>query len=116
MTSDLKSIRIYDDGGINPTKVIFILEIRGLPYQQEKVLLADIKKPQYTEINPNGRLPSMQDPNTNITLWEYGAIVEYLIETHDKENKLNFAAGSLEHFEANQWLHFQMSGQGPHFG
>jgi glutathione S-transferase len=75
-----------------------------------------VKQNPYTSINPNGRVPAVQDPNTGITLWESGAILEYLVETYDKNNTVSFAAGTTQYFEAKQWLHYQMSGQGPYFG
>jgi glutathione S-transferase len=77
--------------------------------------LADCKKPPDEKINVNGRVPAITDPNTDITLWESGAIIEYLVETYDKEKKLTFTT-SPEKFYVSQYLHFQMSGQGPYFG
>lgn len=50
-----------------------------------------------------------------IKLWESGAIIEYLIDTYDKENKLNLTTFP-EKYHLKQWLHFQMSGQGPYYG
>ncbi|KAJ2988560.1 hypothetical protein NUW58_g3907 [Xylaria curta] len=116
MTSSLKPIKAYGKGGPNPPKVIMILEELGLPYEIVSVQFADVKKPEYTAINPNGRLPAIHDPNTGLTLWESGAIVEYLVETYDKENKISFPKGSNESYLTKQWLYYQTTGQGPYFG
>ena len=117
MSLQLKPIKLYGLGRTaNPVKVALILEELGLPYENVPVALADVKKPEYLAVNPNGRLPSIQDPNTGITLWESGAILEYLTETYDKERQLNFAPETPEFWHARQWLHFQMSGQGPYYG
>lgn len=56
--------------GPNPWKVIIILEELGLPCEIEYMEFGDLKKEPYLSINPNGRTPSMEDPNTGITLWE----------------------------------------------
>lgn len=55
------------------------------------------------------------DPNTNLKLWESGAIIQYLITQYDKEHKLSYTS-LIERNQLNQWLMFQMSGQGPYFG
>ena len=68
----------------------------------------DMKKDPYETVNPNGRVPSIEDPNTGITLWESGAIVQYLVETYDKQNKLSYGDKSPEKFQVNQWAHYQM--------
>ena len=71
----------------------------------------ELKKPPFEALNPNGRVPAIEDPNTGMTLWESGAIIEYLLETYDKDNKLSYTKAP-EKFEQKCWLHFQMSGQG----
>ncbi|RMZ81612.1 hypothetical protein DV737_g2453, partial [Chaetothyriales sp. CBS 132003] len=116
MSSQLKPIKLYGKGGPNPPKVAFILEELGLPYEIEDLPFSEVKGPAYTKINPNGRIPSIQDPNTDLTLWESGAIIEYLIETYDKEQRLSFAPGTADYFHAKQWLFFQTTGQGPYYG
>ncbi len=58
---------------------------------------------------------AIQDPNTDITLWESGAINTYLVEQYDTEKVFTYATLKERHL-VNQWLHFQMSGQGPYYG
>ncbi|KAJ5836269.1 Glutathione S-transferase/chloride channel C-terminal [Penicillium robsamsonii] len=113
----LKPITVWGHGpGPNPWKVIMILEELNVPYTHKIITFPDMKKEAYESINPNGRVPAIEDPNTDTTLWESGAIIEYLIDTYDKQNSISFAAGSKDYYLAKQWLHFQMSGQGPYFG
>lgn len=93
-----------------------LLEELNVPYTIKMVDFPDMKKEPFESINPNGRVPAIEDPNTGITLWESGAILEYLVETYDRQHTISFAAGSQDYFFAKQWLHYQMSGQGPYFG
>jgi glutathione S-transferase len=101
--------------GPNPWKVAVILSALGLEYKTIFVSFDKVKFPPFTNINPNGRLPAIIDPNKNITLWESGAIVEYLIDTYDVSHKLSYETFP-EKYHTQQWLHFQMSGQGPYYG
>ncbi|KAJ4393110.1 hypothetical protein N0V93_002317 [Gnomoniopsis smithogilvyi] len=110
-----KPIVVYTHGGPNPWKVIMVLEELGVPYENRVVAHDAVKKPPFININPNGRTPAIEDPNTGITLWESGAILEYLVDTYDKENKLNITSFP-EKYHIKQYLHFQMSGQGPYYG
>lgn len=116
MPSEIKPIKVWGQGGANPPKVAMILEELGLPYSAIPVPLSDVKKPEYVAINPNGRLPSIHDPNTGITLWESGAIIEYLIERYDTYHRLSFEPGTPESYHAKQWFFFQATGQGPYYG
>lgn len=76
-----------------------------------QISISDPKEASFLKINPNGRLPALKDPNANdLIIWESGAIVEYLVETYDKEHKLTFVSGP-EKWYLKQYLHFQMSGQ-----
>ncbi|KAJ6134196.1 hypothetical protein N7523_000518 [Penicillium sp. IBT 18751x] len=113
----MKPIVLYGHhAGPNPRKVAMVLEELGVPYIHKLMDFAELKKPAYEAINPNGRVPAIQDPNTEITLWESGAIIEYLVETYDKERIISFTPGSSDYYHAKQWLYFQVSGQGPYFG
>ncbi|KAK3395243.1 glutathione S-transferase [Podospora didyma] len=115
-SSSLKPVKLWGKDSTNPKKVAIILEELGVPVEFIDVPFSDVKKPEYVAINPNGRLPSIHDPNTDLTLWESGAILEYLIEKYDTGNKLSFAPGTKEYYLAKQWLFFQTTGQGPYYG
>jgi len=111
-----KPILLYSTAsGPNPWKVAIILQELGIAYESELLEFPDMKKEPYLSVNPNGRVPSIKDPNTGITLAESGAIIQYLIETYDKDAKLHYNTFP-EKYAAYQWLHFQTSGQGPYFG
>ena len=116
MSAQLKPIKVRGQGGPNPPKVAILLNELGLPYEIDPISFADVKKPEYLAINPNGRIPAIHDPNRGLTQWESGAIIEYLIEVYDATYQLGFAPGTPESFLAKQWLFFQVSGQGPYYG
>ncbi|KAL2843689.1 glutathione S-transferase Ure2-like protein [Aspergillus pseudoustus] len=117
MPRPIKPITLYGGFlGPNPFKIAIILSELDLPYDSKFIDFADLKKPSYESLNPNGRLPTIYDPNTDTTLWESGAIIEYLIETYDTEQTLSFTPKSKESHLARQWLYFQVSGQGPYYG
>lgn len=101
--------------GPNPWKVALIMEELQIPYTTIFVSFTNVKKEPYTLINPNGRLPAIHDPNTNLHLWESGAITEYLIEKYDVEHMIS-PASFTEMYHAKQWLYFQVSGQAPYYG
>lgn len=116
MSSQIKPIKVWGKSGPNPPKVAIVLEELGLPYEVVPIPLSDVKNPEYVAINPNGRVPAIHDPNTDLTLWESGAIIEYLIERYDTKHRLSFTPGSSESYHAKQWLYFQVTGQGPYYG
>lgn len=72
---------------------------------------SQLKKDPFEQINPNGRVPAIEDPKTGYKLWESGAIIDYLLDTYDKENSLSYTSGP-EKYEQKCWMEFQMSGQG----
>jgi glutathione S-transferase len=111
-----KPITLYSHAsGPNPWKVAILLEELGLPYETVYLQFSDLKKEPFESKNPNGRVPAIEDPNTGVTMFESGAILEYLIDTYDKEHKLSYTT-SPEKWLTLSWLHFQMSGQGPYYG
>ncbi|KAL4941495.1 hypothetical protein BDV06DRAFT_223028 [Aspergillus oleicola] len=56
-----------------------------------------VKGPKFLSINPNGRVPTLEDPNTFITSWESMACINYLLRVYDKDNnKLNALRADFE--------------------
>ncbi|RYO89776.1 hypothetical protein DL766_002637 [Monosporascus sp. MC13-8B] len=112
----MKPITLYSHHlGPNPWKVALVLEELNIPYKTKFVDIKAVKQEPYILLNPNGRLPTIEDPNTGLTLWESGAIVEYLIERYDNDHKISYAEAP-ETYLAKQWLFFQVSGQAPYYG
>ncbi|KAI9725345.1 MAG: glutathione S- transferase, nitrogen catabolite repression regulator [Chrysothrix sp. TS-e1954] len=111
-------IILHDKPGAapNPTKVVLLLEELRLPYEKQMIKDADLHTPSYETINPNGRVPSIHDPNTDVVMFESGAIIEYLIDTYDNYHKLSYPHKSKQDYLTKQWLFFQASGQGPYYG
>ncbi|RPB09983.1 glutathione S-transferase C-terminal-like protein [Morchella conica CCBAS932] len=117
-TSHGKQFTLYVSAGPNPWKVVIILEELCLAY---KTVVVDVnngenKAPEFTKLNPNGRLPALVDhSNNDFTIWESGAIILYLVGKYDTEHKISFPDFDST-ATANQYLMFQMSGQGPYMG
>ena len=73
----------------------------------------DQKKPEFLELNPNGRIPVMVDTdNDNLSIMESGAQLIYLAEKAGKLLPTETKARS----KVIQWLMFQMGGIGPMMG
>lgn len=95
----------------SPWKVAVILDELSVPYKHEFQEMSAIKQEPFISVNPNGRVPAIEDPNTGIILWESGAIIMYLIETYDKDGKISYHSGPEKYYEW-QWMAYQISGQG----
>lgn len=67
-------------------------------------------EPQFLAMNPNHKIPVLVDGD--ITIFESGAILIYLVEKSGK-----FQPKDLKHkYEIIEWLMFQMASIGPMFG
>ncbi|PMD33584.1 glutathione S-transferase [Hyaloscypha variabilis F] len=100
----------------NPWKVAIVLEELGLEYNIILLDMFSVKKAPFTDLNPNGRTPVIVDyDNDGFVLWESTAIIQYLIEKYDTDNRLTYTLGP-EKYLLSQWLMFQASGQGVYFG
>ncbi|KAB8078856.1 hypothetical protein BDV29DRAFT_187545 [Aspergillus leporis] len=85
------------------------------PYETKFVGFADVKKESCIYPNSNGQLPTIEDQENGITLWESVAIIKYLIHTYSQEDRISRAAFHDRYYTQAR-LHFQMSSQGPYYG
>ena len=94
-----------------------MLEECALQYNVHKIDIGTNREqftPEYLKINPNGKIPSIVDPDgpdgKPISMMESGAILVYLA---DKTGRF-FPQTSK--YQILQWLMFQMGSVGPMFG
>ena len=99
----------------NGHKVSILLELLGLEYELQELNFAknEQKEPWFLKLNPNGRIPTIVDSSTNTTLSETAAIMQYLVDTYDKENKFSYKVGTPLYYKQLEVLYFQMAGVGP---
>ncbi|GAX39920.1 glutathione S-transferase domain protein [Tolypothrix sp. NIES-4075] len=107
-------IDLYTFTTPNGRKASVMLEEVGLPYNVHKI---DITKneqftPEYIAINPNSKIPAIVDQDTDIKVFESGAILIYLAEKSGKFLPID----QKGRFEVLEWLMWQMGGVGPMSG
>jgi len=103
----------------NGKKVTILLEELNLPYNIKTINIGrgDQLTPEFLKISPNGRMPAIVDHEPKgggapITIFESGAILEYLAEKSGK-----FWPQELhQKFDVIQWVYWQMGNQGPKMG
>ena len=108
-------IELYTSPTPNGYKISVALEELDIPYNVHVVNLqsGDQKKPEFLELNPNGRIPVIVDTdNDNLSIMESGAQLIYLAEKAGKMLPTETKARS----KVMQWLMFQMGGIGPMMG
>ncbi|KAE8392908.1 hypothetical protein BDV23DRAFT_170563 [Aspergillus alliaceus] len=79
-------------GGPIPWKVAIILEDLNLPYETHFVSFKDVKNEPFIYLNPNGRLPAIEDPTTKESLFR---------------NPVRYYIGPVAKYQTKAWLHFQ---------
>jgi len=112
--SDPSKLQLYAFPTPNGVKVSIALEEMGIRYEPHLVTLSDsdVKSPEFLALNPNNKIPAIIDPETEVALFESGAILLYLAE---KSGQFG-GTTPIEKARVLQWLMFQMGGLGPMLG
>ena len=97
-------MKVYFAPGSRAVRTVWLLEEIGKTYDLVRFTLGqkEMRGPEYTRINPNGRVPTLVDGDTTIT--ESTAIAQYLGARYAPElipgpDAANFATYL-------QWLHY----------
>jgi GST-like protein len=108
-------IDLYTASTPNGHKASCTLEELEIPYETHAIDLSSLeqKKPDFTRLNPNGRIPVIVDREEgDLSVFESGAIMIYLAE---KAGRL-LPAERRGRARVISWLMFQMGGIGPMMG
>ncbi|KAJ8462848.1 hypothetical protein ONZ51_g10630 [Trametes cubensis] len=100
---------------------VFLEELKaayGLEYEIKRIDITKgtQKEPWFIKLNPNGRIPVIIDHNRNdFVVFESAAILLYLQQHYDKENKFGFDKDTDPDnwSEMLQWIFFAHGGVGP---
>jgi glutathione S-transferase len=86
-------------------RIVWLLEELGLPYDTNKMAFhpKDLKSDEHRARHPLGRIPVLEDGD--VTLYESGAIVEYILERH-KNGGLKPSVDAPEYPAYLQWFHY----------
>ena len=103
----------------NGWKVSIMLEECGLPYTLKAVDIGggDQFTAEFLRISPNNRMPAIVDHEPlgggePLTLFESGAILEYLAE----KSGMFLPSETRSRYQVLQWVHWQMANLGPMMG
>jgi len=94
------NIKLYTAASPNGFKVSITLTELALPFT---VVTVDVrngeqKSPSFLQINPNGKIPALTDGD--LSIWESGAILLYLVEKYDVNSRISFKSSDDP---ANYW-------------
>ena len=86
-------------------RIVWLLGELGLPYDLNKMSFhpKDLKSEEHRARHPLGRVPVLEDGE--VTLYESGAIVEYVLERH-APGRLKPAVDAPEYPVYLQWFHY----------
>ncbi|MBV7394052.1 glutathione S-transferase family protein [Mameliella sediminis] len=107
-------IHLYTAATMNGYKPVIFLEEAGVPYDLTFIDFSksEQKAPDYLKLNPNGKIPTIEDRAEGRAIFESGAILWHLAEKYGQF----LPEGAAERSEVMQWLFFQVGHVGPMMG
>ncbi|MEL7539087.1 MAG: glutathione binding-like protein [Pseudomonadota bacterium] len=107
-------IHLYTAATMNGYKPVIFLEEASVSYDLTAIDFAkqEQKAPDYLQLNPNGKIPTIVDRSEDRAIFESGAILLHLAEKYGVFLPQDPVARS----EVVQWLFFQVGHVGPMMG
>ena len=98
-------MKLYHSPRTRSIRIYWLLEELGIPFELAALEFTPdaLKSPSYLKVHPLGKVPSLEDGE--LTMFESGAIVEYILEKYGK-GRLAPPPGSALRGPFLQWLHF----------
>jgi glutathione S-transferase len=104
----------------NPLKVAILLEALQIPYSAKQwisgVTENAVEGSEFKRLNPHGRTPVLEDPNTGVLVWESGAVLEYVLRTYGQGSMLGPESAPQSQADFDQWNHHVLTTLAPAIG
>lgn len=97
-------LTIYHMPGSRSQRPVWAAEELQIPYEKVIIHRVDLKTPDFLAINPLGTSPAIRDDGMG--MHESCAIVGYIADRYDTENRISPPNDSPERGPYLQWLHF----------
>jgi len=70
-------------------QILLELDVVDKPVKVSEILFADLKTPEYLAVNPMGTSPGFRVDELDVTMWESGAVLDYLLEKYDTQHRFH---------------------------
>lgn len=99
------SLTLYHCAETRSMRTLWLLHELGIPFDLVTMPFdhKHLRTPEYLAIHPLGRIPTIVDGD--LTLFESGAIAEYLCERYD-DGRFGRGLGHPERYPWLKWIHF----------
>ncbi|MEX0840116.1 MAG: glutathione S-transferase family protein [Parvibaculum sp.] len=99
-------LTLYHCNGARSMRSLWLLYEMGIEFELKELpfSMEGLRTPEYLAISPLGRVPCLVDDG--VSVFESGAITQYLGEHYDPDGKLHRPVGHAERTEWLIWLHF----------
>ena len=78
-------------------QILLELDLVDKAVNVKEMDFSTLKHSDYLTINPMGTSPTFRDTDLDITMWESGAILDYLLERYDTDHRLHPAPPACGH-------------------